>query len=677
VQSTGSRTGAEGFATPPRPGHYRPHLDGLRTIAVYLVVAFHAGLGVASGGFIGVDIFFVLSGFLVTQVLVRDLSSVGKVRGRQFYARRVRRILPAAAITLVVTALVYAVVASPVELLDAVGGFRAAFLYVANWFFIGASSDYFAANVESNPVLQFWSLAIEEQFYLVWPVILGGLYLAGRRFGRWRWSFVRFVVVSGALVSACAALLVARTDLPRAYYGTDTRAYQLLAGAALALTPQLLHLGARWSRPAAWISSLSLVALLVLATSQVELGPITRGVVVVVFAVVLLASLENDRGGPLKLALASAPFVYLGRISFGVYLWHWPIIVIAAHEYALSPITLFGISCVGATALAALSFSLVERPIRASAFLDRYRTPVIATGLAASIVFGVFVMPAVIEPGGGTVATGSGANRSGPGPTLLDWREAKDDFVELPDCRDQPVEQCTVVDGDGLRVVLMGDSDAWMWVPTFTEIAEQRNWNLSVLTFPRCPWQRHLQVLHPSRFECAEAQEDWYGRAIPELDPDLVILAHQALDDPQRGLPFVGPDGRGAYPATAALEPLLTDVSSAALQALERPGREILILEPIPDPPPELDPLSCLSTGAPAEACSYRAADEPTPLERFYRARAERPGVSTLDLESVVCPRRPTCDAIVDDIIVKRDRNHLTATFARAVADEVGARIPE
>ena len=414
-----------------------------------------------------------------------------------------------------------------------------------------------------------------------------------------------------------------------------------------------------------------------IATPWVELGPITRGVFVVVLALALLVAARERRGGPVKRALASAPFVYLGRISFGVYLWHWPIIVIAAREYELSPVALFTVSCVGATALASLSFWLVERPIRASAILDRYRMPVIATGLAASLVFGVVVMPAIIEPGGGTVTTGSVTDGSGPGPKLLDWREARDDFVDRPDCRDGPVEACTVVDGDGLRVVLMGDSDAWMWVPTFTAIAEQRNWNLSVLTFPRCPWQRHLQVLHPSRFECADAQEDWYGRAIPELDPDLIILAHQALDDPQRGLPFVGPGGRGAYPDTPAVEALLTDVSGAALQSLERPGREILVLEPIADPPPELDPLSCLSTGADPGECSYRAAEVPTPLERFYRDRAGRGGVSTLDLESVVCPRLPTCDAIVDDVIVKRDRNHLTATFARAVAEQVAARIPE
>ena len=150
--STEIRTEAEPSASPARAdSRYRPHLDGLRTVAVYLVVAFHSGLGLLSGGFIGVDIFFVLSGFLVTQILMRDLGSLGRIRGRQFYARRARRILPAAVLALTGTALAYSIVASPAEMLDALGGFRASLFYVANWFFIHQATDYFAANINSNP----------------------------------------------------------------------------------------------------------------------------------------------------------------------------------------------------------------------------------------------------------------------------------------------------------------------------------------------------------------------------------------------------------------------------------------------------------------------------------------------------------------------------------------------
>jgi peptidoglycan/LPS O-acetylase OafA/YrhL len=166
---------------------YRPHLDGLRCVAVYLVLAYHAGPGWFRRGFIGVDIFFVLSGYLVTRILLRDLVSMRRIDVRRFYARRVRRILPAATVVLIVTALAYAAVATRLQMFNALDGFRAAFLYVSNWFFIHESIDYFGTNINRSPVLQFWSLSVEEQFYLLWPIALTGLFLATARIGRFRW----------------------------------------------------------------------------------------------------------------------------------------------------------------------------------------------------------------------------------------------------------------------------------------------------------------------------------------------------------------------------------------------------------------------------------------------------------------------------------------------------------
>ena len=341
------------------PLRYRPHLDGLRAVAVYLVVAFHSGLGKFAGGFIGVDIFFVLSGFLVTRILIRDLGTLRRIRWRQFYSRRVRRILPAALVTLLVTATVYAAVASPLEKVDAFGGFRAAFLYVANWYFIHQATDYFAANVNTNPVLHFWSLAVEEQFYLLWPLLLGGLYLATRRLGRARWWVLRGVVIVAGIASALEALHYGHSHLERAYYGTDTRAYQLLAGAALALTPQLLRLGPRVRPAARWFAAGALIGLVVLGSSAFGFSPITRGVITVVFASTLIVALENARRGWAKRMLSSSPFTYLGRISYGTYLWHWPIIVLVTRGHQPLPLELFVISAAGATTLAAISFRLL------------------------------------------------------------------------------------------------------------------------------------------------------------------------------------------------------------------------------------------------------------------------------------------------------------------------------
>ncbi|MDQ1448819.1 MAG: hypothetical protein QOC79_1790 [Actinomycetota bacterium] len=651
---------------------YRPHLDGLRAVAVFLVVAFHADLGRVSGGFIGVDIFFVLSGFLVTRILVRDLASGGRIQWRRFYARRVRRILPAAVATLVVTAVVFAVVATPAEMLDALGGFRAAFFYVANWHFIHQSTDYFAPNVNTNPVLHFWSLAVEEQFYLLWPLCLGVLYVGTGYIGRRRWWALRVIVFGAAIASAIEALHVGSTNLERAYYGTDTRAYQLLGGAVLALTPQLFQFGARIRRLAPWSASLGLIGLLFLASSALRMSAITRGIVVAVVASAVIVALENAGGGSAKRVLSSEPIVYLGRISYGIYLWHWPVIVVLTHDRYVSPVRLFLLASLIATALAALSFHFLEHPLRTSRLLDRYRTPVIAIGFTTSILIGLLVMPVVLDSGSSTVATSDASVSSAS--RLLDWRVAKKDIPALPDCLATSVDRCTVVHGPGRRVVLMGDSVARMWIPTFTEIAKREGFSLSIASYPGCPWQRDLYFNGPQNgaTQCRKHKDDWYERVIPRLHPDIVFLAQHGYDDPLSPNQFRLADGGVMTLRSAGFEQTLADASSSSLGALQAPGRDFVFIEPVPSPPTPFDPLSCLSRGGSQTACGFRASTAPTGLEgSFRRAAAKDPSIKRIDLDRLVCPRQPRCDPIIRDMIVWRDTAHLTATYSRSLTDSV------
>jgi peptidoglycan/LPS O-acetylase OafA/YrhL len=655
--------------------HYRPHLDGLRTVAVYLVVAYHAGLGLLSGGFIGVDIFFVLSGFLVTGILLRDLASTGRVRLQQFYSRRARRILPASIVVLIVTAVVYSIVATPAESAGAAGGFRAAFVYIANWHFIREATDYFAVNVNHNPVLHFWSLAVEEQFYLLWPMVLAGLFVLTRRIGRWRWWVLRSCVAAVVVASAVAALHIATTNLDRAYYGTDTRAYQLLAGAALAVTPQLLRArsASRSARAAPRLAMGVFLGILVLGTSIVDVGPITRGVLVASLVVVLLSTLQNARTGLVKQFLSSGPMAYLGRISYGVYLWHWPVIVIASHGRSLSPVELFLIATPTATALAALSFHVLEHPIRVAPRLDRFKVPTIALGFATSVMCGLLVIPAILNAPNGSVSALPAASST---PTLLDWRRAEQDFPRPPDCLGKPADACTIVKGTGRRVVLMGDSNAMMWIPTFTALARKLNWNFSATVYFACPWQDKL-LMYKNTFlpSCVLHQTDWYRRVIPALNPDLVILVTQALDNPGYRYHLLA-NGRSVVAQQPGLEQALSAISAESLHALERPGREFAILEPVPLPPFGTDPLDCISAGNQPRKCGFPANKTPTPLELFYRAEAGQPGIHTIDLDHVVCPRWPRCDSIVGNIITRKDGDHLTSTYATSLAPEIEKLIP-
>ena len=346
---------------------YRPHLDGLRAVAVYLVVLFHSGLGSFSGGYIGVDVFFVLSGFLVTQLLLRDIHRSGAVRFGRFYSRRFRRLLPAAFVSLIVTALVFTAIVSASEVSAAVGSFKAAFLYSANWYFIHKSHNYFGADVSTNPVLHFWSLAVEEQFYLIWPLALGGVYTLTRRLDPGQQlRTIRIVVGAGALASALWALSLRTTDLNRAYYGTDTRAYELLAGASIALTPAFAVWAGKRRRATQIATLAGGAALLLVASGWVHLDAIERGIAVTITTCVLIVAVEAAEGGVVKRLLSTRPVVYLGKISYGTYLWHWLVILVAVRTFHLSPIATLGVACLLATGLASLSFEILERPVRTS-----------------------------------------------------------------------------------------------------------------------------------------------------------------------------------------------------------------------------------------------------------------------------------------------------------------------
>ncbi len=655
---------------------YRPYLDGLRCIAVYLVVAFHAGLASFSGGFIGVDVFFVLSGFLVTRILLGDLTRIGRVDFRRFYSRRFRRILPAAAVLLVVAAIAYLIVASPLQAFIAVGDFRAAFLYFANWHFLQTSTDYFATNVNSSPVLHFWSLAVEEQFYLTWPLLLGGLYFLTRVAGRSRWVLLRLVVLAAIVASATWALRLGEHQVNRAYYGTDTRAYQLLAGALLALTPQLFQFGNRLAELARVEAPIALGAIVVLGTSIVRMSAITRGVAVVVATFVLIIALESAPSGVVNRALSVSPLTYLGRISYATYLWHWPIVVLVGLHHHPSPFAMFVISGTGATLLAAISFRLIEHPVRTSTALDRIRLPVIAVSLVISAVAGLVVVPAILEAPSATanIAELSVAVARIPiGPTLVNWHVAQNDIPSVPDCIGHAATECIVVHGTGPRVLLMGDSLARMWSPAFVAIAKRESLTLAVASYPACPWQllkRHGLDQSP---RCPAHVRYWYQRMIPSFDPDVIVLAERAFDAPGNVL-SLPVRGKTLLATTAPAERALATTSRNDVQLLHRAGRKIVILQPTPLAPAiDFNQLGCLSNGS--TDCSFRFNPAPTSLEHAFTLLANNRDVFTIDLNHLVCPREPVCDPVVNHVIVRRDHTHLTATYAGALAGPIEDRL--
>jgi peptidoglycan/LPS O-acetylase OafA/YrhL len=428
-----------------------PALDGLRALAVAAVVGYHLGLPWARGGYLGVDLFFVLSGFLITGLLVGEREATGGVRLGGFYARRARRLLPA---LLLVLAAVEAFAAWRGRGM-AVSGLRAdvaaALGYVANWRFIAAGRGYFDQFTVPSALRHTWSLAIEEQYYLLWPLLLLALLRLVR--GSRRQAAGATVVMAMASAAAMALLYHPGTDPSRPYYGTDTRCFALLLGSALALLlPASGPARGRRALHGAGAAALAVIGLAWVTVSDGS-GWMYRGgfLGVAALSAVVVAAASREQTGPLGALLSARPLSWLGLRSYGVYLWHWPVIdLLTRSQTGLSGWNLRAAQAGVTLVAAALSYRFVERPIRSGAWRGwraRVAAPAavgaLATGLAAMSLGPALAFASAPAMAGAAVpahlrATRADASLSGSALALTAAR--------------------TPTAADPLRVLIVGDS---------------------------------------------------------------------------------------------------------------------------------------------------------------------------------------------------------------------------
>ena len=385
---------------------FRGDIEGLRAVAVVLVVAFHAGVGLVGGGFVGVDVFFVLSGFLITGLLVDEISRTGTISLGDFYARRVRRLLPLATLVLAATAAATYALIPPIDRKGVAADIVGSALWSANWRFAAESTQYMA-DTDKSPVLHYWSLAVEEQFYVVWPLLLlllvGGTGLALRA---WPVAFRRIALALGVVIAGSLWLSWTQTDATStfAYFGLHTRAWELGVGAALALVRPMLPLLTRRAAEGGGTRRRGHGARVGRGDGRVHTVPRHRG------------TRAGARHGPARrrgrpaarragLQHAVPPRArYVGRISYAWYLWHWPVLVLATARGVRSTMADDGAASTHASwsvvtlavalsfVLAAVSHHLVEQPLRQAGFLkvSRRRSLVaggvlVATSLVASL----------------------------------------------------------------------------------------------------------------------------------------------------------------------------------------------------------------------------------------------------------------------------------------------------
>jgi len=379
-------------------------LDGLRGAAVIAVLAFHFGVPGVVGGFLGVDVFFVLSGFLITSLLLSEWDRGAKIDLRRFWGRRARRLLPGLATVLIAIA-VWAVIVSFPDPASVRGDAIATLAYVANWRYIVAHRGYFAQYGPPSPLAHTWSLAIEEQFYLVWPLVAIAI------LPRWGVRGVRNVAAAGAVASAglCAGLFALGTDTDRLYYGTDTRAQAILIGAALA---GALTLRRPRVRPASsWTVASVVGAGVLLAGCHALRGtsPILYAggfTVVALAAAAVIAGVVTAPGQPLGRALSWRPLRATGVVSYELYLWHWPVLVaLTAARTGLEGVGLFAARVLVTVVLATGCWALIDNPILTGRLRLPQRPSVRLVSIAATGVAAVLVVTAIgTSPSSGSIA---------------------------------------------------------------------------------------------------------------------------------------------------------------------------------------------------------------------------------------------------------------------------------
>lgn len=646
------------------PAGFRGDIQGLRAVAVGAVVLYHAGVPFLPGGFVGVDVFFVISGFLITTHLLTELDREGRVRFARFYARRARRILPAAFVVLAASVVAALIWYPPLLMGEVWKDAVATALYVPNYLFAVEGTDYLA---EQTPSLfqHYWSLGIEEQFYLLWPVVLA----AAAAFTRTRRAL--FVILA-ALVAVSFAVGVAQTysDQPWAFFSLPTRAWELGAGGLLAIAVSRgIRVPARLAPTAGWIGLAGIVAAIVLFDAGTLFPGVAAALPVAATLLVIFAGTTSSRGAPTAV-LSTPGMMFVGAISYSLYLVHWPALLVpqAASGFT-APLPLavalgIAVLCVPA---AWVLHRLVENPVRRAPWLvtARPRRSLAAAlgGSAACVLLASAAAATASAAPLRTDALASSAVTAPPAATSFvpanvtpDLRDVRDDEPVIyadgcvDDYRSSEAKGCVyepakTASAPAPRIVLFGDSHAASWFPAVAGAAEAQGYALQVFTKASC---RSLEMPQERDGVPYVSCDHWRAKVLERLGEDppaLVILANYAA----------AADNVGADRWREGL--------TGTLDAIDVP---VVILADSPDL--RTPPAVCLSahlTDTPV--CSVSAAEALRPEVRaIERAVAAAEGAEVIDLGRFFCD--DTCGPIIGDTVVYRDAHHLTATFSELLA---------
>jgi peptidoglycan/LPS O-acetylase OafA/YrhL len=650
----------------------RPDIQGLRALAVLAVVANHVW-GWPRGGFLGVDVFFVVSGFLITGLLLRERDREGRISLVRFYQRRARRILPVAVLVIAVT------VAATFALFNPARGRTVAvdglwsLLFASNWHFALVGTDYWQLDATS-PLQHYWSLAVEEQFYLAWPLLLLALVGVARR----RPHRLVGAVAGVAALSFGYSLWHTAAAPAWAYFSTLDRAWELAVGALVAvLIPAATRTPDRSRAVLGWLGLLGIVAGFWVVAPNTAVPAPWSALPVAGTALVLWAGVAGPQ--PWLVPLVNPVAGYVGDLSYSVYLWHFPLVVCATAffpdrgpEYV---VWVLGLTA----ALSVASYHFLEDPVRSRRRVRLSRRPALGVLTALTLTLGAVtvVHTAAADPAAEPAALRDAPTQRDrqiaaavvatefpdldPGLDEIGVQNWKDDLVDLVGCYDvspSNLDTCVRGDPDAERsAVVMGDSVAMSYLPGVIAALGPRGYRVQQLTKGQCPaWDVAVDLNEGPAYTTCDTFHRWAGTVVEQQRPDLVVLVTAYLT--------VGRLSSGASGERAAEE--VEEGLARQIRRLQRSARRVVVLEPAPQATSGL--RECVTrVGRPSD-CTVRIGAEFARVEAAESRAAARTGATFVRTRSWYCDAKGRCPGFVGRTPVRIDKTHLSIPYAEGLA---------
>lgn len=634
--------------------NFRDDIQGLRALAVMLVVIYHSGIDLFPGGYIGVDVFFVISGFLIAGSLIRELETSGTISLLNFYARRARRLLPAAVFVLIVVIVVFRSYYSPLELKQFSSSAIATATYLSNFWFAHLATDYLAHNSNPNPLLHTWSLSVEEQFYFIWPFLLLAFYKIASE-GKTRSLIAGTIVIS--LVSFIGSVALTSYAQPWAFFICLTRFWEFGLGALTAVYLQKRNIS---SLAASNIgASLGLMLIIVPAFTFSSSTPFPSGwaLVPVTGTCLLLLFVSRVNTAYFYNIFANTYTKFIGDISYSLYLWHWPVFVLLAILGLSNTLSMQVAGVLISIVLAIATYYAVENPIRFA--------PIFSKGPSFSFILAGSLTCLALICGYGTRLE---ATKGLQEPVQKRLREVRSTLPQIyaDDCHASffatEAIPCEYGSPEATKtIVLFGDSHAAHWFPALHTIALNHNWRLITFTKSSCPsiaFEPFANHLGRQYTECTTWRNEVFEK-LKIIQPDKIIISNS--------YDYARAEGMTADAWSTA--------TTKTLEQIENSSGELFFIRDTPKL--VFDAPTCLSRAYwqgknPQEICSYNIAD--TMLTRINTAEIAAikltPTAQRVDLTDAICNEK-LCQVEREPHVLFADDNHLTVEFVKSLVPKL------